>query len=228
MLTRLSFNIALFFSILGLTCENPEWKRFSYFRNFINECIVIQGLPKEPAWESDVFDVIKLPQEHGKALDASWADKLGPLFMPLYWDQSSYYCLGSAEWVKGVDSYVIYVENYCRTNEPALFLLNIKDNLLRSVLNLSRYEDGGFHFFSSYNGDRLIKYQSTVYVEEELSRFSLKANAGDVSIERETYIEVAAIKIDNYGHCYNVYHDNTAAARFRAGQNNCSLLSEDS
>ena len=155
-------------SLINIVDSNPQWERFSSFRNFEDVTIKIDELPEvNEVTDTLIFDVMTVPEYRMLSLPMSFGDVVGPLLMPKFWELSSYYCCGKINVVNGVDSFIIYVSNYCRSNRPLLFLLNVKDNSLTAVLKLSYNDDGGHHYYSTNDKDAFIQYESSGFYEEE-------------------------------------------------------------
>jgi len=202
--------IAFFIFIQALANSfdnNPHWVRLDPFRNFSDSAVTITGLP-ENVKETDmvIFDVLQVSVLQKNRLDCLFGESIGPILMPRDWGLSEYYCCGRIRLIDGVESYLVYVTNYCRAPLPSLYLINIKDNVLRSVLILSRYEEAAdFHFYTSYKGGIITFYLADYGIEEDMSiiKDSHILDDPDTEIAR-SYSEVERIRIDSSGFFHKI------------------------
>ena len=190
--------------------NNPHWERLAPFRNFSDSAVTIIGLP-ENVKETDmvIFDVLQISEPQKNRLDYLFGESIGPILMPRDWGLSEYYCCGRKRLIDGVESYLIYVTNYCRAHLPSLYLINIKDNVLRSVLILSRYEEAiDFHFYTSYKGDIITFYESDYVIEEDKSIIRCSHVLDDSNSEKaRSYSETEKIRIDSSGYFHKIVRE---------------------
>ena len=190
--------------------SNPQWEPLTPFRNFTDSAVTIIVLPKNVK-ETDmvIFDVLQVSEQQMIRLDNKLCEDIGPLLMPRDWGISEYYCCGRKRLIDGVESYLIYVTNYCRAFLPSLYLINIKDKVLKSALILSRYEeDTDFHYYTSYKRNIITFYESDDVLEEDKSIIKYSHVLDDPNSEKaRSYSETERIRIDSNGYFHKIVRE---------------------
>ena len=107
------------------------------FANYKTEKIVLSNLPLCRKMPGRKIDIKKITVTPASSLTPGEAAKIGPVLSYENWKNNNYYWLKQVHCQDSVSSYLILSINTNLNTDPRIFMINIKDHRLTSVVRVS-------------------------------------------------------------------------------------------